>query len=248
MTMSLGVPTPAFAAAAATVAAPAAQSYMTKLLKNVFCAGCAAVLTVTFVHPIDVVKTRIQVESIKGNNVGLGGVIKGALDDEGAGAFYKGITPAWCREASYSSLRLGLYDPIKVIVGANAPGAGFLRKFLAGALAGAVGCTAGNPFDILKTKMMADKDNDGKGIGAYAGEIMKFQGFMGFYKGYNTNVMRAMANNATQMACYDIIKTWMINMFALEGLLLQFMASFCAGFFVTCTVSPFDKMRTLLMN
>lgn len=96
--------------------------------------------------------------------------------------------------------------------------------------------------------MMADKESKNKGIGEYAAEIRKFQGFMGFYKGYNTNVMRAMVNNATQMGCYDIIKTWMINMFALEGLLLQFFASFCAGFFVTCTVAPFDKCRTLLMN
>lgn len=119
------------------------------------------------------------------------------MDEEGAGTFYKGIQPAWLREASYSSLRLGLYEPIKIIVGANSPGAGFLRKFIAGALAGAVGCTAGNPFDILKTKMMADKDSGGKGIGAYASEIMKFQGFMGFYRGYTTNVARAMMNNAT---------------------------------------------------
>lgn len=44
---------------------------------------------------------------------------------------------------------------------------------------------------------MADKDSGGKGIGAYASEIMKFQGFMGFYRGYTTNVARAMMNNAT---------------------------------------------------
>jgi len=58
MTMMLGVPTPAFAAVAA-IAPAASQSAMTKLLKNVFCAGAAAVFTVTFIHPIDVVKTRI---------------------------------------------------------------------------------------------------------------------------------------------------------------------------------------------
>ena len=71
---------------------------------------------------------------------------------------------------------------------------------------------------------------------------------MGFYKGYNTNVIRAMVNNASAMACYDIIKTWMINMFALEGILLQFLASFAAGFFITMSIAPFDKARTVLMN
>lgn len=58
----LGVPSAAFAATGASVA----PSAMTKLLKNIFCAGAAAVFTVTFIHPIDVVKTRIQVQSNKG--------------------------------------------------------------------------------------------------------------------------------------------------------------------------------------
>jgi solute carrier family 25 protein 14/30 len=41
------------------------------------------------------------------------------MKNEGAGAFYKGIGPAWLREASYTSLRLGLYEPVKALVGAN---------------------------------------------------------------------------------------------------------------------------------
>lgn len=169
----MGKTNPAMAAVGAATA-PVPMSYMGKLTRNVLCAGVAAILTVFFTHPIDVVKTRMQVESNKGNEAGIGAVIKGAISKEGAGAFYKGIVPAGLREASYSSLRLGLYDPIKIIVGANQPGAGFLRKFIAGALAGAVGCSAGNPFDILKTKMMSDKENKDKGIGAYANEILKF--------------------------------------------------------------------------
>ena len=32
-------------------------------------------------------------------------------------AFWKGIGPAWLREASYTSLRLGLYAPIKHVLG-----------------------------------------------------------------------------------------------------------------------------------
>jgi hypothetical protein len=61
--LNMGLPMPAFAAskALATAAPAVATSAYTKLLKNVFCAGAAAVFTVTFIHPIDVVKTRMQV-------------------------------------------------------------------------------------------------------------------------------------------------------------------------------------------
>jgi len=176
----------------------------------------AAVITVSFIHPIDVTKTRMQVA--KDGEGGLGNVIGGALKNEGPGAFYKGIGPAWLREASYTSLRLGLYEPIKILVGATA-GAGFFRKFLAGAIAGAIGSCAGNPFDVLKTRMMADKTGN-HGLGHYAGEIMKSDGFGGFYKGFNVNVLRAMVLNATKMACYDTCKAFIITTFAVEGLLL----------------------------
>jgi len=176
----------------------------------------------------------------------LGQVIGGAMKNEGPGAFYKGIGPAWLREASYTSLRLGLYEPIKVLVGATAS-AGFFRKFLAGALAGAIGSCAGNPFDVLKTRMMADKEGN-RGLGDYASEIMKKEGMGGFYKGFNVNVLRAMVLNATKMACYDTCKAFIITTFAVEGLLLQFMAAFTAGLFMTITVAPFDMCRTLLMN
>lgn len=33
-----------------------------------------------------------------------------------------------------------------------------------------------------------------------------------------------------------------------DGMPLQFMSAFCTGFFMTCTVTPFDITRTRLMN
>lgn len=71
MACSLGMPMPAFAVTATATASAATNSAMTKLLKNVFCAGCAAVMTVTLVHPVDVVKTRVQVASNKGDNASV---------------------------------------------------------------------------------------------------------------------------------------------------------------------------------
>lgn len=41
------------------------------------------------------------------------------VKEEGLNAFWKGIGAAWLRKASYTSLRLGLYDPIKKVMGVN---------------------------------------------------------------------------------------------------------------------------------
>ena len=107
------------------------------------------------------------------------------------------------REASYTSLRIGLYEPMKHVVGADKKGAGFLSKFLAGALAGGIGSIAGNPFDVLKTRMMAYEGAENRGVGYFANEVYKSKGIAGFYKGIEANVMRAAVLNATSMACYD---------------------------------------------
>ena len=184
-----------------------------KLLKNVACAGGSAVITVSFIHPIDVVKTRLQIAGEAGRQTkqynGVTGVVKTVLADEGAAAFYKGIQAAWLREASYTSLRLGLYEPCKGLVGADKKDSSMFRKFVAGALAGAVGSLAGNPFDVLKTRMMAYEGADSPSLGYFAKEINKGQGFAGFYKGIQANIMRAMVLNATSMGCYDICKVQM---------------------------------------
>lgn len=178
----------------------------------------------------------------------MSGVIKTIATEEGLGSFYKGIGAAMMREASYTSLRLGLYEPMKGVTGADQPGAGMLSKFLAGALAGGIGSCVGNPFDVLKTRMMANEGADAS-VSHFAREVYAANGIGGFYKGIQANVMRACVLNATKMGTYDICKNLIKDKgIAKEGIKLQFMSAVTAGFFMTCTVSPFDIIRTRLMN
>ena len=92
------------------------------IIKNISAAGLSAVITVTGIHPIDVVKTRLQISGKETRNyssLGIKGTIKTITKEEGILAFWKGISAAWLREASYTSLRLGLYSPIKQVMGIN---------------------------------------------------------------------------------------------------------------------------------
>lgn len=231
------------AMATSAVAAPG-------LLQQVGMAGSAAVITVSFIHPIDVVKTRIQI-SPEYAALGMGGTVKRVVGSEGIYAMWKGVNAAWLREASYTSLRLGLYEPCKIAFGCTTPeNTTFVKKFAAGSAAGALGSLAGNPFDVLKTKMMTAEGRNAPSIMGTAKDLMKHQGVGGFYRGIDSNVMRAMVLNGTKMACYDQTKGYVVQYTGLAktSLVTQFISAVAAGFFMTCTVSPFDMVRTRLMN
>jgi len=228
----------------ATAADPNAPS----LLQQLGMAGTAAVITVTFIHPIDVVKTRIQI-SPEYASLGMPGTFKRIAGAEGVTALWKGVNAAWLRESSYTSLRLGLYEPCKVAFGCTSPETTtFIKKFAAGSAAGALGSLAGNPFDVLKTKMMTNTGTPS--IVGTAKDLLKNQGIGGFYRGIDSNVARAMVLNGTKMACYDQMKGYVVDFTGLpkNNLLVQFLSAGSAGFFMTCTVSPFDMIRTRLMN
>merc|ERR1719502_2289570 len=92
------------------------------------------------------------------------------------------------------------------IMGAKDKHAPFYKKFGAGSAAGAIGSLAGNPFDVLKTRMMAAEGTKPPTFGEAASSLWAQQGIGGFYRGLEANVMRAMVLNGTKMACYDQIK------------------------------------------
>lgn len=76
------------------------------------------------------------------------------------------------------------------------------------------------------------------------------QGVAGFYRGVEANIMRACVLNATKMGVYDLSKGYVTEAtgWARKDVRTSFSSSFIAGFFMTCTVSPFDRIRTNLMS
>lgn len=221
-----------------------------ELLRNIYAAGSSAVITVTGIHPIDVIKTRLQVTSNTHDykKLGINGTIRTIVKEEGIRAFWKGIGAAWLRESSYTSLRLGLYSPIKKALNIQKDSS-FFMKFLAGSLAGGFGSIVGNPFDVLKTRMIASEGKKQLSLIKTALELYKIQHIPGFYRGLQANIMRACVLNGTKMACYDQISYNIKKTGAIPvGLPTQFVSAFGAGFFMASTVAPFDMVRTQLMN
>lgn len=214
------------------------------ILQSTFLGGTAAVFAVNFTHPIELVKSRVQI-----NNLGVIQTISETLKHEGLPAFWKGLPWAYCREGSYTAIRLGAYAPVRDAIGANKPDSPAYMKFLAGAMTGAIGSVAGNPFDVLKTLSQTNKEKSIP-LTTLVSQMYKNQGVAGFYRGVNVNVMRAIVLNATKMGVYDVAKGQVVTNtgWARKDPRTAFCSSFLAGFFMTCTVAPFDRVRTKLMS
>jgi len=212
------------------------------LFESMGLGGCSAMFAVNFTHPIELVKTRMQVS---GN--GIAQTVTAVLKEEGASSFWKGIVFAYGRELSYTSIKLGAYAPVRDALGAGGDSP-FYMKFLAGAITGGTGSVFGNPFDVMKT--LAQTNTKTVGLADLVGNMYREQGIAGFYRGVEVNIMRACVLNATKMGCYDLTKGIVVENtgWARKDIRTSFSAAFVAGLFMTCTVAPFDMIRTKMMS
>jgi hypothetical protein len=105
------------------------------------------------------------------------------------------------------------------------------------------------PFDVLKTLAQANK-GEAVPLATLVQNMYADQGLGGFYRGLSANIMRACVLNATKMGCYDISKGYISDATGWDrkDIKSKFSSATLAGLFMTVTVSPFDRIRTNLMN
>lgn len=115
--------------------------------------------------------------------------------------------------------------------------------------AGGAGSLVGNPFDVCKTLAQA---NSGKSLplSTLVGNLYRDQGIAGFYRGLQANIGRACVLNATKMGVYDMAKGYVTSLSGWDRKdpRTVFCSGMVSGFFMTCTVAPWDMIRTKLMN
>ena len=69
-------------------------------------------------NPMDVIKIRNQqFGKVNPEYARFRGTFSKILAEEGVFGFLKGVKPSVVREATYSSIRMGMYEPIKDVLG-----------------------------------------------------------------------------------------------------------------------------------
>ncbi|KAJ1448389.1 mitochondrial carrier domain-containing protein [Pelagophyceae sp. CCMP2097] len=239
---------------AASPPAPAPKVYNNGLHLQLGLAGFSCFCAQSSVHWVETTMVRQQLAaSAEGN---LFAVTAQIAKSEGFLGLYRGFSAAAIREFSYSSIRFGLYEPLKVAMGETDPRTTpFYKKVISGMLAGALASAVASPTDLLKIRMQ--KSTGARlSIIAHCKEIA-YEGGHGFrltnfYRGLSATIARASLLGATKMATYDQTKTLLKQHLGWreqgwERYQLQLVASVTAGLAIVFTTSPATNARTFMM-
>lgn len=231
------------------------ENFVTKCL----IAGCSCAVVSAILNPLDVTKIRMQTSK---NYKGLFSGAAKILSEEGIAGWTRGLAPSMIREVSYSSVRIGFYEPIRVSMnryfnGGQAHGsdASALVKFSSALLSGAIGSAIANPLDLIKIRFQASLPNEpppynNSTLVAFK-TIIKNEGiYGGLYKGWYVTSARAALLTSAQLGSYDTIKNnILIKIFGFEnGLTLHFISSMLAGLITTTVTNPVDVIKSRFMG
>ncbi|KAF7993516.1 hypothetical protein HCN44_010111 [Aphidius gifuensis] len=244
--------------------------------KKLLTAGTAACIADLATFPLDTAKVRMQIAgeglvvlasvggpqlSFKTPQPGLFQTITNIVRLEGAKSLYGGLSAGLQRQMCFASVRIGLYDTVKVFYTDIVEGK---KKSLSGAMnfgvciaagitTGALAVVFAQPTDVVKVRLQAG--NLGKNstryhstFDAYKSIAMK-EGVSGLWKGTAPNISRNAIVNVSEIVCYDMVKQSILNTGLLnDGIPCHFSAALGAGLCTTIVASPVDVVKTRFMN
>jgi solute carrier family 25 uncoupling protein 8/9 len=218
-----------------------------------FAGGIASCFAEIMTIPLDTIKVRMQLR--QGQYSSMSNCMASTLKSEGVGSLYRGLSAALLRQITFASLRIGLFDLAiqKVETRKGVDGVGILDRITWGILSGAAAICVANPFDVVKVRFQNDIRSGGKprytGLFHAMKSIAAQEGVIGFYQSLPPNIFRNSIFNAVELASYSQVKSTILRRNILEeGLLLHFVSSAAAGIFAVAFGSPFDVLKSLIMD
>ncbi|CAI5758187.1 unnamed protein product [Candida verbasci] len=239
--------------------------------------GFAACGAVTFTNPIELIKTRMQLqgELTKKSNDAVKAyknpfqAFVTIYKHEGIRGLQQGLMCGYYYQLGLNGCRIGLYEPSRFYLTKFILPKSFnediskipqnlLVNVLAGFISGSAGAVLASPFFLIKTRMQSFSKG-GAAVGqqtyyksAWDGisQIYKSEGFKGLYRGVDAAILRTGAGSAAQLPVYNLTKNFILKhkLFKEDSLALSFISSSCAGLGVAIVMNPWDVVLTRMYN
>lgn len=225
------------------------------VLLRCMCGGFGCGIAGFMTNPFDVVKIRNQ--QYGGERFGsFFGSVRHIYAREGMAAFLKGAKASVLREATYSSVRMGFYEPIKAVVAGGGVPEGPPLKWAASFLSGAVGAALFNPIDLVKVRLQTCQASatgapHGGSVFRVLSDVYRSGGLPGLWAGASATVLRAALLTSAQLGTYDVIQNDLLVQrlgFQRGAHSTHLTASLVASVVTVTASNPPDVVKTRVMN
>ncbi|KAK0200479.1 mitochondrial carrier domain-containing protein [Desarmillaria ectypa] len=209
-------------------------------------AGVSEILTF---YPLDVVKTRMQLETGKSQH-GLLGSFKSIIKEEGVGRLYRGLVPPLLLEAPKRAVKFAANDFWgKTYLGLTG------ETKMTQPLSVLTGCSAGAtesfvvvPFELVKIKLQ-DKTSTFKGPMDVVSQVIKKEGVLGLYVGMEATFWRHLYWNGGYFGCIFQVRALLPKAKNQQSELLNnFISGSIGGFAGTALNTPFDVVKSRIQG
>ncbi|TFK66848.1 mitochondrial carrier [Pluteus cervinus] len=209
-------------------------------------AGVSEILTF---YPLDVVKTRMQLETGKSTQ-GLVGTLRSIVKEEGAGRLYRGLVPPLLLEAPKRAVKFAANDYWgKTYL--NVTGESKMTQslsILTGCSAGATESFVVVPFELVKIKLQ-DKTSTYKGPMDVVKQVVRKDGLLGLYAGMESTFWRHLWWNGGYFGCIFQVRELLPKRESQQGVLMNnFISGAVGGFAGTVLNTPFDVVKSRIQG
>ncbi|GJW33774.1 nicotinamide adenine dinucleotide transporter 2, mitochondrial-like protein [Tanacetum coccineum] len=189
------------------------------IIYDVVSGASAGAIAATFVCPLDVIKTRLQVHGLPDTYGRKGGVIVTSLQHivqkEGFKGLYRGLSPTLAALLPTWAVYFAVYGHLKELLRSHADNSGqlsFGANMIAASGAGAATSIVTNPLWVVKTRLQTQGMRVGvipyTSISSALRRIMHEEGFRGWYSGLLPSLV-GISHVAIQFPAYEKIKSYL---------------------------------------
>eukprot|EP00455_Lapot_gusevi_P024825 TRINITY_DN2590_c0_g1_i1.p1 TRINITY_DN2590_c0_g1~~TRINITY_DN2590_c0_g1_i1.p1 ORF type:complete len:352 (-),score=36.40 TRINITY_DN2590_c0_g1_i1:79-1038(-) len=183
-------------------------------LAHMVAGSCAGVCTRTVLQPLDLIKTRMQVQDVGAQQhyTGIRHAFTSIVRNEGVSALYTGLAPGLMGSGVAWGVYFYVYNTTKRLwknyLGQSELGAHM--NFVSAATAGVATSLATNPIWVIKTRIQlqykgTDASHHYKGVFDCINRTIREEGFFALYRGI-VPALWLVSNGALQFMFYEELK------------------------------------------
>lgn len=222
---------------------------------QIIAGGSAGLVEICLMHPLDVVKTRFQIQrgtSDPTSYKSLGDCFRTIFRNEGIFGFYKGILPPILAETPKRAVKFFCFEQYKKLLG-HTPLSPGVALTVAGLGSGLTEAVVVNPFEVVKVSLQANRDafKEQPSSFSQARKIIKAGGFglNGLNRGLTSTLGRHGIFNMIYFGFYFNVKDAIP---ASQDPTLEFLRKFTIGLvsgtISSCVNIPWDVAKSRIQG